>query len=297
MNGGLYYSINGVLKTGWQDVNGKYCYAGVDYKLYVGEKSVSGITYLFNEDGVTSGAWVTASDGKLKYSYGPNFYPYGWQEIDGEQYFFGTKFDGGYAYTGVRSSPINPNSLKAGINWYEFASDGKYIRDIKETGIFTDSLTYVTCYLIEGETQMTGLTKIGNDYYYLSTSNGEMAINVTRQVAHNRIDESAKDRFTETATFTFGADGKMVIEEDVKPEEPAKKNGIIDGYYYINDVIQKTGLTKIGNDYYYFSTTDGKMAVNVTRQVAHNRIDESAKDRFTETATFTFGADGKMVMD
>ncbi len=297
MNGNLYYSLNGDLKTGWQDVDGKYCYAGNDYILYVGTKTVNNITYDFDETGITNGAWVTASDGKLKYSYGPGFYPYGWQEIDGEKYFFGTKFDGGYAYTGIRSAPVNPNSLTAGIKWYEFTSDGKHIRDITETGFFTDSVTKVTSYLINGDTQMTGLTKIGDDYYYFSTTNGQMAANVTRQVAYNRIHESAMDRFTETATFTFGADGKMVIEEDVKPEEPAKKNGIIDGYYYINDMIQKTGLTKIGDDYYYFSTTDGKMAVNVTRQVAHNRIDESAKDRFTETATFTFGADGKMVIE
>ena len=120
-----------------------------------------------------------------------------------------------------------------------------------------------------------------------------MAVSVTRQVAHNCIDESAKDRFTETGTYTFGADGKMVIEEE--PEKPEEvKNGIIDGYYYVNGEIQKTGLTKVGEDYYYFSTTNGKMAVSVTRQVAHNCIDASAKDRFTETGTYTFGADGKM---
>ena len=62
-------------------------------------------------------------------------------------------------------------------------------------------------------------------------------------------------------------------------------------------VTQMTGLTKLGDDYYYFSTSDGKMAANVTRQVAHNRIHASAKDRFTQTATFTFGADGKMVLN
>ena len=296
MNGNLYYSLNGVLKNGWQDIDGKYCYAGSDYALYIGSKTVNGITYVFDENGITNGAWVTAADGKLKYSFGPGFYPYGWQVIDGETYFFGTKFDGGYAYTGLRSSPVNPNSLKAGIDWYEFAEDGKFIRKIEETCIVTDSLTNVTSYLINGETQMTGLTKIGEDYYYLSTTDGAMAIDVTRQVAYNRIDASAMDRFTTTGTYTFGADGKMIIEEE-EEEEPAKKNGIIDGYYYVDDVMQKTGLTKVGDDYYYFSTTDGKMAVSVTRQIAYNRIDASAMDRFTKTGTYTFGADGKMIIE
>jgi len=294
MNDKLYYSVNGELKTGWFDVDGKYCYADSDYSLCIGSKKINGITYEFKENGITNGAWVTASDGKLKYSYGPGFYPYGWQEIDGEKYFFGTKFDGGYAYTGVRCSPVNPNSLKAGINWYEFDENGKYIRDIKDTCIITDSATNATYYIIEGKTQMTGLTKIGDDYYYLSTTDGKMAVNVTRQVAYNRIDVSAQDRFTETGTYTFREDGRMILEE---AEEPSKKNGIIDGYYYINDVIQKTGLTKIGDDYYYFSTTDGKMAVNVTRQVAYNRIDVSAQDRFTRTGTYTFREDGRMILE
>ena len=297
MNGKIYYAVAGSLKKGWQDVDGKYCYAGDDYSLYIGTKTVDNITYEFDETGITEGAWVTTSDGKLKYSFGPGFYPYGWQEIGGERYFFGTKFDGGYAYTGVRSAPVNPNSLTAGIKWYEFEADGKYIRDITETGFYTDSATGVTCYVVDGDTQMTGLTKVGEDYYYFSTTNGAMAADITRVVAYNRIDESAKDRFTETATFTFGADGKMVLPTEPNPDpEPEVKNGIIDGYYYIDGVMQKTGLTKVGDDYYYFSTTNGKMAADVTRLVAYNCIDESAKDRFTETATFTFGADGKMVL-
>ncbi len=294
MNDKLYYSINGVLKTGWNDVDGKYCYAGSDYSLYIGTQIVSEIIYEFDENGVTNGAWVTSSDGKLKYSYGPKFYPYGWQEIDGEKYFFGNMIDGGYAYTGVRSVLVNPNSPKAGMNWYEFAEDGKYIRDINDTGFYTDSATYNTCYLIDGKTQMTGFTKIGDDYYYFSTTNGKMAVNVTRVVAIDCVDSSAVGYITENTKLTFGADGKLVVEEPEEPEE-IKKNGIIDGYYYVDDVIQKTGFTKIGEDYYYFSTTNGKMAVNITRVVAIDCVDSSAAGYITENTKLTFDADGKLV--
>ncbi|MBR6551961.1 MAG: hypothetical protein IKT89_03875, partial [Clostridia bacterium] len=114
-----------------------------------------------------------------------------------------------------------------------------------------------------------------------STTNGKVAINVTRQVAYNCIDASAKDRFTKTGTYTFGADGKMVIEGDTP--EGTVKSGFVkesDGntYYYVDGVALKTGLTKINGAYYYISTTNGKVAINVTRQVAYNCIDVSAKD-------------------
>ncbi|MBR6551962.1 MAG: hypothetical protein IKT89_03880 [Clostridia bacterium] len=90
----------------------------------------------------------------------------------------------------------------------------------------------------------------------------------------------------------------MVIEGDVL--EDTEKNGFVkesDGntYYYVNGVALKTGLTKIDGAYYYISTTNGKVAINVTRQVAYNCIDDSAKDKYTKTATFTFDADGKMI--
>ena len=289
----VFYLIGGKVATGWQAVGTEWCYADpTTKKVATGTFTVKGLTYTADDTGVViKGAWVN-DNGKLKYSFGPDYYAVGWHTIQGEQYFFGIKTDGGYAYTGIRSIVVNPNNVKAGRDWYEFADDGKLIRKIEETRLISEA--GATYYIVNGATQLTGLTKIGNDYYYFSTTNGKMATNVTRLVAGNCIDASAKDRFNGDGTYTFGADGKMVIEEI---EEPEKKNGIIGGYYYVDDVIQKTGLTKVGNDYYYFSTTNGKMAANVTRLVAGNCIDASAKDRFNGDGTYTFGADGKMILE
>ena len=89
----------------------------------------------------------------------------------------------------------------------------------------------------------------------------------------------------------------MVIEEVEEPDtpvEPEKKNGIIDGYYYVNDVIQKIGLFKLDGNYYYASTTNGKLAVNVYRQVAADCVHESAKDM--GAGFYTFDAEGKLVI-
>ena len=51
------------------------------------------------------------------------------------------------------------------------------------------------------------------------------------------------------------------------------------------------GLTKVGNDYYYFSTTNGKMRKNQTSQVYYMTEDCD----FALGTTFTFGADGKVI--
>ena len=85
-----------------------------------------------------------------------------------------------------------------------------------------------TYYVSAGMTWRGGLTKIDGAYYYFSTTNGKMAVNVTRLVAGNCIDASASDM--KEGTYTFGADGKMVI---------VTKEGFIDGYYYVNGEIQK----------------------------------------------------------
>ena len=75
MNGNFYYSVNNKLVKGWQDmgtyegndyINGgapytMYGYAGSDYKLYVNtNKTISGITYEFDENGITMGAWTSS---------------------------------------------------------------------------------------------------------------------------------------------------------------------------------------------------------------------------------------------
>ena len=54
-----------------------------------------------------------------------------------------------------------------------------------------------------------------------------------------------------------------------------------------------TGLTKVGNDYYYFSTTNGKMRRNQTSQV--NLMYEDYG--FKVGGYYTFGLDGKMVLN
>ncbi len=280
-SGKTYYAIAGKLMTGWQEYeNAWYYFDSATRYAATGVAVVNGLTYTFDDNGaLIKGAWVD-DNGKLKYSYGPAFYAKGWQTIEGETYFFGTMVDGGYAYTGTRRVISNPNYPNGESFWYEFADDGRLIRKIDDTTFIIDG--GYTYYLINGVFQKTGLTKVGDKYYYFSTTNGKMAVNVTRYVAYDCIHESAS-KFV-AGTYTFTADGSMQVEE--------AKNGIIDGYYYIDGVMQKTGLTKVGDKYYYFSTTNGKMAKDITRYVAYDCIHESASS--FAAGTYTFTADGSM---
>ena len=157
------------------------------------------------------------------------------------------------------------------VGVYTFGADGKVVIE-KKNGIIGDY------YYIDGVIQMTGLTKVGNDYYYFSTTNGKM-----RRSQTSMVNYVAPDCDLPVGVYTFGADGKVIIE---------LKNGIIGDYYYINGVVQMTGLIKIGDDYYYFSTTNGKMRRSQTSQV--NIV---APGCDLPVGVYTFGADGKVIFD
>ena len=86
--------------------------------------------------------------------------------------------------------------------------------------------------------------------------------------------------------YTFGADGKVIFPE------PEVLNGIEGDYYYVDGVIQKTGLTKVEDDIYYFSTTNGKMTRSQTRLVYYF-ADNCAG--YPNGGSYTFGADGKLI--
>ena len=111
-----------------------------------------------------------------------------------------------------------------------------------------------------------------------------MSRNVTKAIYYTCCD-------LPIGTYTFGADGKVDLPEP-DPEQPSdKKNGIIGDYYYIDDEIQKTGLTKVGDDIYYFSTTNGQMSRNKTRLVYY--FADNCKE-YPLGGTYTFDADGKL---
>lgn len=68
-------------------------------------------------------------------------------------------------------------------------------------------------------------------------------------------------------------------------------NGIVGDYYYIDGVLQKTGLTLVDGYFYYFSTTNGAMRKSVTQTVNHK-----AEGVLLPTGVpYTFDAKGRVV--
>ena len=309
MNGKIYYSIAGNLVSGWQQIEEDWYYFDLtDYSGINGEynQTFFGLNaknnYTFVDGKLKTGVWVSYNS-NYRYFYGPDYYRMEWVNIDGSKYYFGSD---GYRYTGYRTVSPNLNARPPIYELYKFDEVGKLIEKVDADGIY--NANGVLYYLNGGVCVHTGLIKIDGDYYYFN-SYGIAAVSVTRYVAADCIDESARD--IKAGTYTFGADGKMVDVPVVEPEqppvtpdpepkpdpEPEVKDGFVtEGgalYYYVNGVKIQSGLTKIGNDYYYLSTTNGKVAVSVTRYVAADCIDESASN--ITKGTYTFGADGKLI--
>ena len=270
-----------------------YGYAGSDYKLYANTtKTINGITYTFDENGVTMGAFTTNSTG-TRYSVGPTFIKRSWVTLAGDQYYFG---EDNYMYTGIRAIPVNRNNAKEGNRVYTFAADGKLLDDMLTVNGLVTSPIDGMFYVENGLSVYGGLMLIDGAYYYAKTS-GQVLTNVKYWITktNNLLPE---------AYYEFGADGKMLNAPSTKPEQPEQppvtpdptpdpkpevKNGIVseDGklWWYVNGVKTYGGLMLIDGAYYY-ARSSGEILVNTKYWI-------SKTNGLLPEAYYTFGADGK----
>ena len=301
----LYYSVNDKLVKGWQDmgtyegedyINGgapftMYGYAGSDYKLYVNTtETINGITYNFDEDGCTMGAFTTDSKG-TRYSVGRSFIKRSWVTLAGEQYYFG---EDNYMYTGVRAIPVNRNNIKEGYRVYTFAEDGKLLDDMLTVSGIVNAGVDGYFYVENGQSVYRGLMHLDTDgdgkedtYYYARTG-GTLVCGKTYWITKT-------NDILPAANYTFDVDGKMLNPPVVEPEqpdpEPEVKNGIVseDGklWWYVDGVKTYGGLMLIDGDYYY-ARTSGEILTNRTYWITKT-------NDYLPAANYTFGADGKML--
>ena len=245
------YAKVGELQGGWHEINGEYYYFKSWTKVAAtGEYVVGGVTYQFNEKGMTKGAWKTTSAG-TRYYYGGEYYRAqnpGYMkliEIDGKTYNFDND---GYITYGVQV-------LRASTSYekyvYDFGSDGALVSAITQEGIIKDvngDWYYVTK---DGFVQMdAGLTKIENAYYFVCYS-GKLKKNGNQTLTENDVKDYPE---IAAGAYYFDENCQMVLKTE--PEEPEAKNGIYQEgdikVYYINGVKQTNlGLVKIGGEYYY----------------------------------------------
>ena len=273
MNGDLYYSINDVLQKGWQTADEGYCYAGSNYKLYIGEKSVGSITYVFDENGSTMGAWTTNATG-TRYSYGPGYYSRMWVELDGKTYYFGRD---SYMYTGIRFVKDNPDTP---AYWYDFGEDGATDKD----ATVADGLYEVNGYhyvVVDGETG-TGIHEVDGAYYYGGLGSGFETVGYIAKNTTISVNSTKANGVIPSGIYTFGADGKMVIN-----------HGPVGEYFYDENgfMVHAYKLVEFEGDYYFIN--DGhKYAVNKTIYLSTKHLEGTP----FKPGYFAFGTDGKMVL-
>ena len=285
MNGELYYSINGVLKTGWQDAGvGKYCYVSTtDYTLVTGVKSINGVKYTFDDNGVTDGAWITDSNG-IRYSYGPAFYRRSWAEINGKHYYFGRD---SYMYTGVRYIKNNPDTPPV---WYDFGEDGgntTQATPYEYRGLFeyNNELYYIG----ENGVGQFGLQYIDGNFYYFQFGEGFEHVYYAAMNKSLYVNTTNGLTFPDgtpvpNKTFAFDADGKMIVHQ-----------GVVNGVYYKNgQPVSYKGLVEQDGAYYYASE-DGKVIAGRSFFVKTTNGITFPDGTPVPNKTFAFDADGKMI--
>ena len=286
IEGKWYYSKIGVLTGGWVQIGENWHYFRSYTKTAVTvEYTVNGVTYLFDETGMTNGAWHTDDKG-TRYYYGPGYYRasnpeyIGLHEIDGKTYNFGND---GYLTYGIQVLR-DSTSFKKYV--FDFGDNGVLVREIKEPGLFNahDGIYYIN---ENGYVPMgAGLIKIDDACYYVCYS-GKL-----KQSGYQTITEEYANGLLPAGTYYFGVDGKMVV-----PTEEDHTTGIVwdeanNRYVYkVDGKIQKNaGLIKI-EDAYYYVCYSGKL-----KQSGYQTITEEYANGLLPAGTYYFGVDGKMVV-
>ena len=164
------------------------------------------------------------------------------------------------------------NDLPLPAYQYCFDADGVIIHDddTSKNGICPgDGSKY---YYVDGVKVGEGLICVDGAFYYARTSTGEIVRNCDYWIA------KTNGYPIEARTYHFDADGKMVIDGFVD----------INGgtYYFVKGECAK-GLTKIGEDYYFFNAASGLMYKDANMWVPAN-------DYGVEPGMHYFDAEGKM---
>ena len=182
-----------------------------------------------------------------------------------------------------------PAKAEDGENIYTFAAwdDGTttYILGVDDLPAVTADVTYTAVftagkkeiidgkYYVDGILQNgAGLVKIGNDIYFVK-QNGAVYKNASLYVA-----EAKTNGLMPQGNYFFDEEGKLTIY-----------NGIVNGFYYVDGVLQNgAGLVQIDNDI-YFVKQNGAIQKNGSVMIA-----ESKTNGLKTSGLYFFDEDGKM---
>ena len=283
-----------------EDLNGNLCYY-VDYvKNYAGLVEVDGSFYYIASDlkAVKNCTYYVTKTNDLKpagyYTFdadGKMVIKNGLVEENGDLYYYvdGAKtaaglieWDGNYYYIASNLKAVKDakhyvfadkaNDLKS-AGWYWFNADGTmYLEGIREE----NGTKY---YYKDGVKNYAGLIEISGDYYYVKSD--------CSVVCNRSYYVTKSNGLMPSATYTFGADGKMVIKNGIYREKLGDGNEYL--FYYVNNVRQVgTGLVQLDDGSYIYVRSGANLAVGSYYVSKTNDL--------LPKGTYTFGEDGKMVV-
>ena len=283
-----------------EDLNGNLCYY-VDYvKNYAGLVEVDGSFYYIASDlkAVKNCTYYVTKTNDLKpagyYTFdvdGKMVIKSGLVEENGDLYYYvdGAKtaaglieWDDNYYYIASNLKAVKDakhyvfadkaNGLKS-AGWYWFNADGTmYLEGIREE----NGTKY---YYKDGVKNYAGLIEISGDYYYVKSD--------CSVVCDRSYYVTKSNGLMPSATYTFGADGKMVIKNGIYREKLGDGNEYL--FYYVNNVRQVgTGLVQLDDGSYIYVRSGANLAVGSYYVSKTNDL--------LPKGTYTFGEDGKMVV-
>ena len=233
--------------------------------------------YIFGSDGkmIIKQGVVHDDDGNIRYYVdGVATYAGLVKDIDGSYYYISGN---GCIAIKNRTYYITFTNDLLPVGTYKFGPDGKMI--LKQ-GVVKDSDGCIRYYVNDVATY-AGLVQDDEGYfYYISGSTLTAVTNCTRYITFT-------NGLLPEGNYKFDADGKMIIKQGVVKDS--------DGYirYYVNGVATVPGLVqdREGN-YYYISGNGGIAITNKTYYVS-----ESKTNGLLPVGNYTFGEDGKMIIE
>ena len=301
-----YSFTNGKLDSGvWVNTAAGTRYFYGNTYLPKGQYVIDGKQYAFNGNGVRYEGtcvirWNPAGDLQLyEYTdegvYVGELYTNGVYTVsNGDTYFFengvakfaGMVYEGGYYYyfagsdlkaiKGRSATPTKNNGLLP-YGTYEFDENGHIILNIKQ-GIVKDDDGQIR-YYVDGVATYAGLVKDTDGSYYYISGNGCVAI-------RNRTAYITKTNgLLPAGNYAFGEDGKMIIKQGIVHDADGQIR------YYVDGVATYAGLVKDTDGSYYYISGNGCIAIR-------NRTAYITKTNgLLPAGNYTFGADGKMIVD
>ena len=273
-NGKLYFTIDGVkMVNGLYELDGAYYFARYDGTLvtngsaYVETTELSGNGwYGFGADGKLIKTGFVTGNGKTFY-YADGVRAKGLTKIGEDYYFFNA--GSGMMYKDANMwVPANSYDVEPGMHYFD--AEGKMFVPNVETGVkkivAENGKLYFT---IDGVKMANGLYELDGAYYF-AWYDGALVTNGSAYVETSLLSGNG--------WYGFGADGKLIMTGFVTGDGKT--------YYYAGGVRAK-GLTKIGEDYYFFNAGSGMMYKDANMWVPANSYG-------IEPGMHSFGADGKM---